>query len=53
MNLENMKRALVEFEIDLTKMPLGKISKSQIQKERIQTLSCIDQDFRTLESVCK
>ena len=29
-----MKRALVEFEIDLTKMPLGKLSKSQIQKER-------------------
>jgi hypothetical protein len=29
-----MKRALVEFEIDLTKMPLGKLSKSQIQQER-------------------
>jgi hypothetical protein len=28
-----MKRAMVEFEIDLTKMPLGKLSKSQIQKE--------------------
>jgi hypothetical protein len=28
-----MKRALVEFEIDLTKMPLGKLSKSQIQQE--------------------
>jgi hypothetical protein len=32
--LESMKRALVEFEIDLTKMPLGKLSKSQIQQER-------------------
>ncbi len=31
--LESMKRAMVEFEIDLTKMPLGKLSKSQIQKE--------------------
>jgi len=31
-DIESMKRALVEFEIDLTKMPLGKISKSQIQK---------------------
>ena len=40
-----MKRALVEFEIDLTKMPLGKISKSQIQKERIKTLIYIDQAF--------
>ena len=29
-----MKRALVEFEIDLTKMPLGKLSKSQIQQDR-------------------
>jgi len=31
-DIESMKRALVEFEIDLTKMPLGKLSKSQIQK---------------------
>ena len=26
-----MKRAMVEFEIDLTKMPLGKLSKKQIE----------------------
>jgi len=31
-DIESMKRAMVEFEIDLTKMPLGKLSKSQIQK---------------------
>ena len=30
-----MKRAMVEFEIDLTKMPLGKLSKAQIQKEQV------------------
>ena len=30
-NSESMKRAMVEFEIDLTKMPLGKLSKKQIE----------------------
>ena len=30
-DIETMKKALVEFEIDLTKMPLGKLSKKQIQ----------------------
>ena len=29
-DVDSMKKALVEFEIDLTKMPLGKISKRQI-----------------------
>ena len=33
--LESMKRAMVEFEIDLTKMPLGKLSKAHVQKERV------------------
>ena len=31
-DIETMKKALVEFEIDLTKMPLGKISRKQIEK---------------------
>uniref|UniRef100_A0A671MVZ6 Poly [ADP-ribose] polymerase n=1 Tax=Sinocyclocheilus anshuiensis TaxID=1608454 RepID=A0A671MVZ6_9TELE len=30
-DVENMKKAMVEFEIDLQKMPLGKLSKRQIQ----------------------
>ena len=30
-DIESMKKALVEFEIDLTKMPLGKLSKKQIE----------------------
>ncbi|XP_063300132.1 poly [ADP-ribose] polymerase 1 [Pelobates fuscus] len=30
-DLESMKKAMVEFEIDLQKMPLGKLSKRQIQ----------------------
>jgi len=30
-DIESMKRAMVEFEIDLTKMPLGKLSKKQIE----------------------
>uniref|UniRef100_A0A8C5H0G8 Poly [ADP-ribose] polymerase n=1 Tax=Gouania willdenowi TaxID=441366 RepID=A0A8C5H0G8_GOUWI len=31
-DVESMKKAMVEFEIDLQKMPLGKLSKRQIQK---------------------
>lgn len=31
-DIESMKRAMVEFEIDLNKMPLGKLSKRQMQK---------------------
>ena len=31
-DIESMKKALVEFEIDMTKMPLGKISKKQIEQ---------------------
>lgn len=30
-NVENMKKVMLEFEIDMDKMPLGKISKKQIQ----------------------
>ena len=30
-DIESMKKALVEFEIDLTKMPLGKLSRKQIE----------------------
>ncbi|XP_039259067.2 poly [ADP-ribose] polymerase 1-like [Styela clava] len=30
-DIEKMKRAMVEFEIDLNKMPLGKLSKRQMQ----------------------
>lgn len=30
-DIESMKRAMLEFEIDLTKMPLGKLSKNQIE----------------------
>merc|ERR1719447_2547264 len=30
-DIERMKSALVEFEIDLTKMPLGKLSRKQIE----------------------
>ncbi len=30
-DIETMKKALVEFEIDLTKMPLGKLSRKQIE----------------------
>ena len=30
-DIERMKSAMVEFEIDLTKMPLGKLSKNQIE----------------------
>ncbi|XP_040581358.1 poly [ADP-ribose] polymerase 1 [Lepeophtheirus salmonis] len=31
-DVESMKKALVEFEIDLNKMPLGKLSRKQIEK---------------------
>ncbi len=31
-DIESMKKAMVEFEIDMTKMPLGKISKKQIEQ---------------------
>merc|ERR1712165_585932 len=31
-DIERMRKALVEFEIDLTKMPLGKLSKKQIEQ---------------------
>ncbi|XP_068088920.1 poly [ADP-ribose] polymerase 1 isoform X2 [Hyperolius riggenbachi] len=31
LDVENMKKAMVEFEIDLQKMPLGRLSKRQIQ----------------------
>jgi len=31
-DVESMKRAMVEFELDLTKMPLGKLSKKQLEK---------------------
>ncbi|KAK2581903.1 hypothetical protein KPH14_002360 [Odynerus spinipes] len=31
-NVENMKKVMLEFEIDMDKMPLGKITKKQIQK---------------------
>ncbi|XP_036398928.1 poly [ADP-ribose] polymerase 1-like [Megalops cyprinoides] len=31
-DIESMKKAMVEFEIDLQKMPLGKLSRRQIQK---------------------
>jgi len=30
-DIESMKKAMLEFEIDLTKMPLGKLSKKQIE----------------------
>jgi poly [ADP-ribose] polymerase len=31
-NVETMKQALLSFEIDLTKMPLGKLSRNQLDK---------------------
>lgn len=31
-DLENMRKVMLEFEIDMDKMPLGKLSKSQIQR---------------------
>lgn len=31
-DVETMKRTMVEFELDLTKMPLGKLSKKQLEK---------------------
>ncbi|KAM7298231.1 poly [ADP-ribose] polymerase 1 [Ixodes scapularis] len=31
-DMDNFKKTMVEFEIDLTKMPLGKLSKRQIQQ---------------------
>jgi len=31
-DIESMKKAMIEFEIDMTKMPMGKISKKQIEK---------------------
>ncbi|CAF0764637.1 unnamed protein product [Rotaria sordida] len=31
-NVENMKQALLSFDIDLNKMPLGKLSKNQLDK---------------------
>lgn len=31
-NVENMKKVMLEFEIDMDKMPLGKLSKKQIQQ---------------------
>ena len=34
-DIESMKAAMLEFEIDLTKMPLGRLSKSQIKQAGI------------------
>jgi hypothetical protein len=34
-----MKKAMVEFEIDLTKMPLGKLSKAHLQRVGISQWS--------------
>ena len=31
-DVETMKRTMVEFELDLTKMPLGKLSKKQLER---------------------
>ncbi|CAF4789446.1 unnamed protein product, partial [Rotaria sp. Silwood2] len=31
-NVENMQKALLSFDIDLNKMPLGKLSKNQLDK---------------------
>ena len=31
-DIDAMKKSLLEFEIDLTKMPLGKLSKKQIEQ---------------------
>lgn len=31
-DIDAMKRTMVEFELDLTKMPLGKLSKKQIEQ---------------------
>ncbi|CAF3591184.1 unnamed protein product, partial [Rotaria sp. Silwood2] len=31
-NVENMQQALLSFDIDLNKMPLGKLSKNQLDK---------------------
>lgn len=31
-DVEAMKRTMVEFELDLTKMPLGKLSRKQLEK---------------------
>jgi poly [ADP-ribose] polymerase len=31
-DIDRMKKAMIEFEIDMTKMPMGKISKKQIEK---------------------
>lgn len=31
-DVETMKRTMVEFELDLTKMPLGKLSRKQLEK---------------------
>jgi len=31
-NIESMKQSLIEMELDLKKMPLGKLSKNHIQK---------------------
>lgn len=49
-NVETMKQALLAFEIDLTKMPLGKLSRNQLDKAykiltELQTL--IDSGFTT------
>ena len=33
-DIESMKKAMVEFEIDLTKMPLGKLSRKQIERHK-------------------
>ena len=31
-DVETMKRTMIEFELDLTKMPLGKLSRKQLEK---------------------
>ena len=45
-DVESMKKAMLEFEIDLKKMPLGKLSKAQIESaykvltELLQVSAC-------------
>ena len=31
-DIERMKKAMIEFDIDMSKMPMGKISKKQIEQ---------------------
>ena len=48
-DIESMKAAMLEFEIDLTKMPLGRLSKTQIKQAGLYVFSILNSAYRKVQ----